>query len=369
MLQKALALFFVLASTCAYLGCSSNSSHYLYATIPVSNQILAYREDPNSGVLTQISGSPYSVGEGSISLALHPSGNFLYAANPGQGGTIENDISLFDIAKDGTLAEVSPRTALGPTASQPKLLVMDPGGAFLYVMNTGSSNISVFAIDSGSGALTQVIPGSPFSIGATLLNMALSPSGNFLFVSLAGSPNGFIATYSVNAGQLSLVGLTSTSGLNPYGLAVDASGTHVYAGNNNASSSSIAVFSVDSSGTLTPVQGSPISDGYSNPVDMMFDPSGKFLYVANQGSNNVAVFSIDANGLPLALTTSTTTNAFGTEASPSFLAADPTGKYIYVGNQGTTAGIQAFSVSNGVLTALTTYNVGNTPNSIAVLGK
>ena len=102
---------------------------------------------------------------------------------------------------------------------------------------------------------------------------------------------------------------------------------------------------------------------------MMFDPSGKYLYVANQGSNNVAAYSITSTGLPAALTTSTTTNAFGTEASPSFLVADPTGKYLFVGNQAGSAGIQAFSVSNGSLTALTTYGVGNTPSSIVVLGK
>ncbi len=100
---------------------------------------------------------------------------------------------------------------------------------------------------------------------------------------------------------------------------------------------------------------------------MTFDPSGKYLYVANQVSNNVAAYSITSAGLPAALTTSTTTNAFGTESSPSFLVAEPSGKYLFVGNQGASAGIQEFSVSNGSLTALSTYGVGNTPSSIAVL--
>ena len=98
---------------------------------------------------------------------------------------------------------------------------MDPRGAFLYVMNTGSNNISVFSIDSGTGRSTQVA-GSPFGIGAPPLNMLLSPSGNFLYVSLASQPNGLIATYSVTAGQLTLVGVTSTDGVNPYGLAINS---------------------------------------------------------------------------------------------------------------------------------------------------
>jgi 6-phosphogluconolactonase (cycloisomerase 2 family) len=365
MLQKALVLVFVLAGIAGCISCGSTSSHYVYATIPAVSQIIAYREDPNSGVLTQISGSPYTVGEGAISVVLHPSGKFLYVANPGQGGTGENDISLFTIASDGVLTEVLPRASVAPNASQPQLLVMDPAGAFLYVMNAGSSNISVFSIAS-SGALAQVA-NSPFSIGALPLNMQLAPSGNFLYVSLASQPNGLIATFSVTGGQLSLIGTTSTDGVNPYGLAINSGGTYLYASNSNPSNS-ISVFSIASSGALTLVQGSPISvSPGTSPIAMIFDPSGKYLYVANQGSSNVAAFSITSSGLPAALTTNTSTNIFATESSPSVLVADPTGKYLFVGNQGTGAGIQGFELISGSLNVLSTYGVGNTPSSIAIL--
>jgi 6-phosphogluconolactonase len=365
MLQKALVLFFVLTGIAICIGCGSTSSHYVYATIPVANQIIVYREDPNSGVLTQLSGSPYSVGEGANSLVLHPSGKYLYVANPGQGGTIENDISLFSVASNGGLSEVTPRTSLGSFASQPQRLLIDSAGAFLYVMNTGTNNISVFSVDSGSGALTQVA-GSPFGIGAAPLNMVLAPSGNFLYVSLASPSSGLIVAYSVTSGQLSLINVTPTNGLNPYGLAINSAGSYLYAA--NTTDNSISVFPIDSSGGLAQqVQGSPINNGYTAPVAMIFDPSGKYLYVANQGSNNVAAYSISSTGLPEALTTSTTTNAFTTETSPSVLATDPSGKYLLVGNQGSSAGIQVFSISNGSLNTLSTYSVGNTPSSIAVL--
>jgi 6-phosphogluconolactonase len=364
MLQKALVLVFVVAGIASCLSCGSTSNHFVYATIPAANQVIAYREDPNSGVLTQISGSPYSVGVGAQSLVLHPSGKYLYVANPGQN---ENDISQFNIARDGTLTEPNPRVSVAPNASQPKLLVMDPAGGFLYVMNAGSNNISVFSIDSSSGVLTQVV-NSPVAVVLPVLNMQLTPSGNLLYVSAAGGPtNGWIAGFSVNAGNLSLLGLTSSHGVNPYGLVIDPSGTYLYAA--NTTSNSLSIFSIDSSGSLAEVQGSPIADSYSDPVAMIFDPSAKYLYVANQGSSNVAAYSISSTtGLPTVLTTSTTTGAFGTESSPSFLVADPSGKYLFVGNQPPGApGIQTFGVSNGNLTSLSTYSVGNTPSSIAVL--
>jgi 6-phosphogluconolactonase len=371
MLQKALVLVFVVASIASCISCAKTESHYVYATLPAANQVLAYREDPNSGVLVEIQGSPYPVGDGAHSMVLHPSGKFLYVANPGQ---LENDISLFTIASNGALTEVTPRTTIGPNASQPEFLAMDPAGGYLYVANTLSFNISVFSIDGSTGALTQ-LANSPTSVGLPPLNMQLTPSGNYLYVTAsggqAGSPNGSIVGFSVNAGVLTSIGPPSSSdGINPNGLAIDPKGSYLYAA--NTSSGSISIFTIGAPntppGSLSEVPGSPLAGTYTAPVSLILDPKGAFLYVANQGSSNVAVYSISSTtGLPTVLTTSTTTGAFFTEGSPSFLVADPSGEYLFVGNQGASAGIQAFSVNSGNLTDINTYRVGNTPSSIAVL--
>lgn len=363
MLQKALVLLFVVASIAGGVGCGSTSSHYLYTAVPVENQIIAYREDPNSGVITEIAGSPYSVGEGVNSLVAHPSGKYLYASNPGQGGTVEDDISLILVNSDGTITE-SGRTSLAPYASAPQLLVMDPAGAYLYVMNTGSNNVSVFAISSTNGGLTQV-PNSPFNVGAQVLTMQLAPSGNFLYVSVAEQSSGWVAAYSVTAGQLALVDFEPTNGVNPYSMVINSAGTYLYAA--NYASNSLSVFAISSSGTLTLQAGTPLADGYDGPLSMIFDPSGNYLYVANQTSNNVSVYTINSDGLPAALNSSTTTNAYGTENTPSFLAIDPGGKYLFVANEGGGAGIQGFEISNGTLTAVTINAIGNTPKSIAIV--
>jgi 6-phosphogluconolactonase (cycloisomerase 2 family) len=367
MLQKALVLVLVVTSVMGFTSCGSSANQYIYVTIPAASQIIVYREDPNSGVLTQITGSPYAVGDGAVSLALHPSGKFLYAANPGVAGNSENDISLFTIASNGAITEVFPRTSVAPNGSQPRLLRIDPAGNFLYVANASSQNISVFSIASGTGALTAVA-GSPFFLSASPLNMQLTPSGNVLFVSIPGQTSGTILTFSVNSGVLTLTNGIATDGPNPDGLAIDPSGANLYV--SNYSSNSISVFNIGSSpspGTLTEVSGSPLNTGYSAPVALTLDPKGQYLYVANQGSSNIAAYSINSTtALPNILTTSTTTGAFATEGSPSFLAFDPSGKYLYVGNQGSSSGIQAFSVSTGNLTAISIYAVGNTPSSMVV---
>ncbi len=359
MLQKALGLVLAVGGIAACIGCST-TNHFLFATVPNANEVAVYREDPNAGVLTQISGSPYSVGDGANSLVLHPNGKFLYVANPGQD---EDDISLFTIASNGVLTEVFPRTTVSPFGSEPELLLMDPAGAFLYVENAGSNNISVFAIDASSGALTPV-GGSPFTLGLSPLNMRLTPSGKFLFVSAASQNTGLIATFSTTSGVLQLVTTTNSEGINPIGLAIDPAGKFLYVG--NTSSDSIAIFTISSAGALGNVSGSPIHDTYNGPVAMMFDAKGQYLYIANQASNNVAVYTI-SSGLPVGLTTSTTTFSFITEDSPSVLALDPDGNYLFVGNQGSSGGIQSFQINSGNLNPIFTYKVGNTASSIAVL--
>jgi 6-phosphogluconolactonase len=378
MLQKALVLVLAIAAIAGWVGCTS-SSHFVYATIPAASQLAVYREDPYSGTLTELSGTPYTVGDGAHSVVIHPSGKYLYVANPGQ---LEDDISLFDIASNGTLAEVAPRTPTGSEATQPSLLVMDPAGNYLYVMNTLSDNISVFTIDSTTGALAPLMdpntqppqPYPPTGLGGlTPLNMRLTPSGNFLYVSVAGGQQqpgiGSIEGFLVTAGVLTNVSspVVSAEGANPYGLAIDPSGSYLYVA--NTGSESISIFSISSSGALSNnVQGSPLDDIYNDPYALLMDSQGQYLYVANQGSSNVAVYSINSStGLPAALTTSTSAYAFATESSPSFLVEDPNGNYLFVGNQAGSAGIQAFGVNSGNLNPLITYGTGNTPSSIAVL--
>jgi 6-phosphogluconolactonase len=356
MLQKALGLVFVIAGG---VSCGSNASHYVYAAVPAASQLAVFREDPYSGVLTQLQESPYTVGSGAYSVVIHPSGKFLYVANPGQG---ENDVSLFDINSDGTVSEVTPRT---PVGTQPFLLAMDPAGKYLYCANALSNDISAFSIDASSGVLTAVT-GSPFQIRLSVKSMQLSPSGNFLYVSAPSSPTGIIAVFSVTAGVLSsspiVGGLTFTADNDPASIAIDPKGSYLYAANSAANS--ISIYSIASSGLLTEVPQSPLADAFQHPISLVLDSTGSYLYAANQGSNNVATYSITSGtGFPVEVTDS----PFATETEPSFLAVDPNSKYLFVGNQTGSAGIQAFGIASGSLNTIATYSVGNTPTSIAIL--
>jgi 6-phosphogluconolactonase (cycloisomerase 2 family) len=348
MLKKLAALSLVCAGLATWISCGKTSSHYLYGAIPGSNEILVYREDPNSGVLTQLSFSPVAAGQSVQSLALHPSNSFLYAANAG-----ENDISLFAIASDGSLTEQGQRT---PAGTAPTVLAMDASGSYLYVANSGSQNISVFSIASSGGTLTEV-SGSPFQVGFVPTNIKLAPSGGVLYVAVAGSP-GYVLAYGINAGVLSPPAVFVT-GTNPYGLAIASSGSYLYTA--NTGDNSISEFAL-AGGTLTPLAGSPIGQVNLSPVSLLIDKSGNFLYVANEGSGNVSAYSIGSDGSLTLLTNS----PFATGSEPSLIASDPSGQYLFVGNQ-SGAAIQSFSVASGTLTSVASYPVAGTPTSIAIV--
>ena len=353
MLKKAAALLLVCAGIIGWVGCASTSSHYLYAAIPVTNQIVVFREDPNSGVLTQLTGSPVTAGLAVQALAMHPSGKFLYTANSGEG-----TVSLYTIASNGALTEVTPRTTVGVS---PNLLAIDSAGAFLYVANSGTFNISVFSISASNGALTPV--GSPFPIGTSAINMAISPSGSVLYVAGGASPNapGIIEAFSMAQGLPTLIDQPFSTGTNPYGLAIAPGGGFLYTGNNV--DNSISEFSIGSDGSLSQLSSSPFGTQSSVPLALQIDKSGKYLYVANNGSGNVTGYSIGSDGSLVLLPSS----PFGTAANPSSLATDAGGKYLFVGNQKSPV-IQSFSLDSGTgaLTSVAPYTVPGTPTSIVI---
>jgi len=351
MVRKATVLLFVSVSIASWVSCGTTQSHFVYVTIPAANQIAAYREDPNSGVLTAVAGSPFPTGSSPQSVVIHPSNKFLYVANSG-----DNDLSLFTIASGG-LTEVTPRT---PAGTAPSLLAMDPAGKFLYVGNSGSDDLSVFSIGS-SGGLTPV--NLHITVGVSPLNMKLSPSGSFLYVAGVSQPQGIVVVYSLNAGSLSLVGAFPTSSqASPFGLAIDSKASFLYVAN-GPPDNSISEFTIGSNGLLTLINGSPIGGTLNNPFSLFVDVSNKYLFAANEGSGNLAAYTIGSGGDLTLLTNS----PFATGTQPSLVAGDPNGKYILVGTQSGNVQVFGLDTSTGTLTSFATYSTGNGPSSIAVL--
>ena len=371
MLKKAAAMFLLCASMAISIGCATRSDRFLYAAIPDENQINAYREDPNAGVLDQLTVSPITAGQGVRALAIHPSNKFLYAAN-----AFEDDVSLYNTSSSGALTEVTPRT---PTGTTPSLVVVDSAGQYLYVSNLASNNISSFKIDPGTGKLSCVSPSSPtppcpaYAIGSGALNMKVSPSGNFLYVSVAVGVAG--STGSIEVWPLVNGALTPgtsgefpqvvPAGTSPYGMAIAPSGNYLYV--SNFADNSISEYMINSDGSLQP--NGTVGAGLgilSAPVNLLVNNAGTYLYVANETGSTVVTYAIDStNGSLSLIPIDYATAANGT---PYFLAMDASGNYVFVGNNSNPQ-IESFSVdaNTGGLTSVASYPQGGSAATSIVL--
>jgi len=349
------------------LGSSSSSTAptlaFAYVVGQGDNAIRGFAEK-TTGDLQALPVFSFATSPRPVSIALHPSKNFLYVPN-----LTSNTVSGFNIDHvAGVLTPVG--TAVPPTpacapgvCSNPVSAAISSSGQFLFLLNQGTaspavpSSISVFSIDTTRGLLTP-IAGSPFSFASLSAPnpqfIVASPTAGFLYVSDGAS--GTISIFSIGAsGALTEIApaLSIGAGATVAGITIDSKGQFLYAA--DSANNKIASFSIAAGGGLSPVAGSPFAAG-TKPVAVAVDSTASFLYAANQGSNNVSAFKINAgalteiSGSPYAVITN---GSVGTP-QPIFLTLDVSNKFLYVANLGTSS-ISAFGVksADGTLALLT----------------
>jgi 6-phosphogluconolactonase (cycloisomerase 2 family) len=135
-------------------------------------------------------------------------------------------------------------------------------------------------------------------------------------------------------------------------------GSFVYVANQQ--SATLSVFTVDhTTGALT--AGTAVETG-SGPRSVTVDPSGRFAYVANFDSDTVSVFTITPS--TGALTAGT---AVATGSGPSSVTVHPSGRFAYVTNfSNNTMSMFTINPTTGALTAGTDIATGSGPSSVAV---
>ncbi len=237
-------------------------------------------------------------------------------------------------------------------------------GKYLYTANDGGS-ISAFTINTSTGALSA-ISGSPFPAGTNPNSIIADPSGKFIYTANSGSRD--ITAYSITSTTGALVPIgTFSAGANALsagqavGLAIHPSGNFLYVSLDTAG---IAVFSVDqSTGILTFL--SQISPQPGAAIQSItINKAGTFAYAAD-GVAGVEEFSINTSTGALTLLSSSPVAAGGV---PIVLTADSTGTHVYVANQ-TSNNVFSYGIlTDGSLSLLSggTVSAGSSPSSIAI---
>jgi YVTN family beta-propeller protein len=260
--------------------------------------VAIYTINATTGALTSTTGGLIGTGVNGTpdffnSTTFDPSGKFAYAAEggafPAGGFGSSSSVSMFTVnSTTGALTSIGMIAA----GAGPDSVAVDPSGMFAYVPNFGSNDVSMYTIDTTTGALASIGTGT-IAAGTSPDSVAVDPAGKFAYVTNFGSNDVSMYTIDATTGALASIG-TIAAGTDPFSVAVDPAGKFAYVANTtvNDTDGSVSMYTIDATtGVLTPT--GTIATELS-PTSIAIHPSGKFAYVTNSGSNSVSMYSIDS---------------------------------------------------------------------------
>jgi len=272
----------------------------LYSAHGDGGEASSYRVDAPTGRLASLNRQPTN-GKNGVSLAVDATNRFLVLANYSSGS-----VTVLPIGADGSLSPLTDLHPLpgkpGPhraeqASSHPHDVVFDPRLRFIVVPDKGLDADFVFRLDTATGKLQPVDPPSVASRpGAGPRHAAFHPTAPWLYV--INELDSTITTFRFDQDRGKLEALQVITTLPPSftgnsttaEVAVSPSGRFVY--RSNRGHDSFAIFAVDAAtGVLAQVGWEPTQG--KTPRFFAIEPSGTFLYAANQDSDTIVTFRVD----------------------------------------------------------------------------
>lgn len=243
-----------------------------YATAPPGFPaiIAMFTVDPTTGVLTPTAPATILAGKSATAvigaISVDPTGRFVYVTTD-DNSSAQNGILEFAITTPSGVLTPIGFVAAGPNINA-QTVAIEPSGTFLYVTSL-TQGVFMFKIDPTTGALT---PTSPSTVVAATqpADTSIDPMGKFAYV--VNNVSGVVSTFTIDSstGVLNSTGAVQ-AGANPGFITVEPLGRFAYVANINTE----LVYSIDgSTGILSPL--GPAGSGSAGTLT--FDQSGKFAY-------------------------------------------------------------------------------------------
>ena len=274
----------------------SSGSVYIMTNDPTGNQVVIY-DRAADGSLTWIAnvatgglGLKGLTGTNQGGLVLSQNGQWLFVVNAGS-----NDLSVFRVTTQGlTLTDKQSSGGVGPVS----VTVFHD---LVYVLNQGSSetagNIAGFDL-SDNGQLTP-IAGSvqPLSApGVAVAQISFNPTGTSLVVTEKSTS--LIDTYSVDSQGVASAPITNTSsGSTPFGFSFDRKGALIVseAAGGPAGTSAVSSYAINSDGTIATLSPS-VPDAGLAACWLVVTGNSRFAYTANAHSGTISSYGVAPDG-------------------------------------------------------------------------
>ncbi len=341
--------FSVLASTPAA------AQELIYTTNFDNSTASGFHLNVGTGAVMETPGSPYGTGIGPEQMAASGDGNFVYVAAAnwypgGPCGTSQAEIDTYKIAFEG---ELLPTQVTALPAWCPSGILATGNDVYVVLDNfSGPKFGEIAGYKLVDGSLTPMT-GSPFVSPITvspgqqpaISGIALSNDGTVLYAADPNDSAGILIFDRLPQTGSLVFRRTFNSGTAFNAISISPSGKILAAlplyGNN------VYVYSIAPQGVLTAVPGSPFATPNTNgQTDLAFSPDGKFLAISEQGG--VSVLTVDSSGGLAAVSGSPFGGGF-----PGLLSFDPTGKFLII--PGTVFQVDP---TTGELTQLSTFVSG-----------
>jgi 6-phosphogluconolactonase len=310
------------------------------------NAVVAYSR-ASDGSLTSI--GSFATGGSGIGGAVDPlisqyavilgaKNEYLYVVNAGS-----NDITVFRVNADATLTWAQ---QIGSGGVRPVSLALAKDR--LYVVNQGDVSVATFAVGS-DGMLTSVTGGTRTFGHGTLGPTAARVSSDRRTLVVADGAAKEIDVFPLDqAGRPGAPTMVASSGINPFGFDITAGGVVVIS---EAGSGAVSSYKLFGANGLQLVDGSVSTQGAA-PCWVRISPDGRYAYTTNAGSSTVSGFSVKGSGSISPLSANGKTGVLASGSTPLDLDITWDGAYLYTLNAGSGA-IGAFMIEqNGLLTPL-----------------
>lgn len=261
-------------------------------------KVTAFAFNKTDGKLSFIDQQP-SAGDDPCYVSVDKTNKWIAVANYTSG-----TLSIFPINKSGGLdpaSTVIQQTGYSvnterQTSPHMHCAIFSKDNKYLFAMDLGTDKIMVYTFDEKTGKLAEATPAFVMTeAGAGPRHLTFHPNNKFAY--LIEELTGTLSVYSYKNGTFTL--LQNTSALPPdymgsigsADIHVSSDGKFLYA-SNRGESNTIGIYKIDQkNGTLTLV-GHQSTLG-KTPRNFNFDPSGNFLLVANQNSDDIIIFKVD----------------------------------------------------------------------------
>lgn len=283
------------------------SGKYLYSVnrggveeMKSSGSVSAFSIDPKTGKLTLLNERP-SYGSNPCHVSFDRTGSWAFVSNYSEGNFV-----VFPVFDDGLVgSSADSRKHLGSSVNaerQQKPYVhsafISPDNRFVIVSDLGTDKIHSYKFDTSDGRITPAeVPFIAVKPGCGPRHFVFHPTGKFAYSAEELTSTVAAFTYNKDNGSLKVIhdsirSLPPTfTGVNTAAdIHIDGQGKYLYL--SNRGHDAIEIFLILKTGDLKLI-GHQSTQG-KTPRNFIIDRRNEYLFAANQDSDNIVLFKLDA---------------------------------------------------------------------------